>query len=153
LALRGARGNGNFGSLFFLRGDDRMADAPKPHLEKKMPEKSILEQLKQLDQQRQKLLDGARDEALNTANAAIRDLNELGFRYRLVEGDEPATKRTGGKGKTRQKTEVCSICNFATEPPHDGRHKAHREQGDKKKPFTDKQLEEFGLTKKKAASA
>ena len=34
----------------------------------------------------------------------------------------------------------CSICGFATNPPHDGRQKTHRDQGDKKKPLTDQEL-------------
>lgn len=48
----------------------------------------------------------------------------------------------------RQKSELCTICNFATEPAHDGRLKFHRDQGDNKKALTEKQLTELGLKKK-----
>ena len=48
---------------------------------------SVLDQLKKLDEQRAKLLDGAKEEALGKAKAAIAELNELGFSYKLVQGD------------------------------------------------------------------
>jgi len=41
----------------------------------------------------------------------------------------------------------CGICQFATTPPHDGRLKAHRDQGKSKKPLTDTQLKDAGLTR------
>ena len=47
---------------------------------------SVLDKLKALDDQRAKLLDDAKKEALEAAHKAIADLNALGFYYRLVEG-------------------------------------------------------------------
>lgn len=45
----------------------------------------------------------------------------------------------------------CPICNFVTAPAHDARK--HRGQGDKKKPFTPKELEELKMSKVAKASA
>ena len=53
--------------------------------------------------------------------------------------------RAGGKGrkgssdgKRAAPSGACTICNFETDPPHDGRK--HRSQGDDKRPFTSKEL-------------
>jgi hypothetical protein len=45
---------------------------------------SVLEKLKALDEQRSQLLDEA--EALDIAEKAVAELNELGFHYTLSEG-------------------------------------------------------------------
>jgi hypothetical protein len=45
---------------------------------------SGLEKLKALDALRAQLLEGAKKEALDNAEKAVADLNELGFDYRLV---------------------------------------------------------------------
>ena len=47
---------------------------------------SVLDKLKALDDQRAKLLEDAKKEALEAVHKAIADLNALGFDYRLVEG-------------------------------------------------------------------
>jgi hypothetical protein len=47
---------------------------------------SVLEKLKALDAQRAQLLDDAKKEALENAEKAVAELNELGFHYSLVEG-------------------------------------------------------------------
>ena len=125
-----------------------MAEATKTTIEVKK-NVSVLEQLKKLDEQRAKLLEDAKTEAVKKAEDAVAELNELGFAYRLVEGEE-APKKKSGAGKPRTKKD-CTICKFGTEPHHDGRHPAHRDQGDPKKPFTEKQLKELGLAKKAAA--
>lgn len=56
---------------------------------------SVLEQIKALDEQREKLLSDAKAEALGKANAAIAALNELGFNYRLTEAGTAAPRSTG----------------------------------------------------------
>lgn len=108
---------------------------------------SVLEQLQKLDEQRAKLLDGAKAEALGKAEAAIADLKAIGFDYQLVLAGT-ATKKASKSGITRQRdpNKPCDICGFATDPGHDGR--VHRAQGEKKKPFTDKELKEKGYIKK-----
>lgn len=106
--------------------------------------KSVIDQLKALDEQRTKLLDGARSEALQKAQAAVDELNELGFSYVLREGDGRG-KRAGSRKGTRQvdPNKACPICGFITDPPHDGR--AHRAQGEKKRPFSADELSGMGL--------
>ena len=47
---------------------------------------TVLEKLKALDSQRAQLLEGAKKEALDNAEKAVAELNELGFHYTLVEG-------------------------------------------------------------------
>ncbi len=56
-------------------------------------------------------------------------------------------KRSSGKKTQRHldPDKPCTVCNFATVPNHDARK--HRAQGDDKKPFTAKQLEELGMKK------
>lgn len=106
---------------------------------------SVLEKLKALDEQRAKLLDGAKTEALEKAEKAIAELNELGFHYQLVEGPLPSAKLPkSSQPKRHAKDAPCPICNFKTDPLHDGR--AHRSQ-DAKKPFTAAELAEKGLKK------
>jgi hypothetical protein len=109
---------------------------------------SVLEKLKALDAQRAQLLDGAKKEALDNAERAVAELNELGFHYTLTE-DATATARAPRKAPSkapqRQARDVpCQICHFKTTPHHDGR--MHRSQKTKK-PFTVEELMERHLTK------
>ena len=77
---------------------------------------------------------------------AIEQLNALGFRYELV--DTKRVKTTPSKTKGQRQTKeggICPICEFATEKFHDGRQ--HRSQANDKRPFTDDELKERGLTR------
>lgn len=56
---------------------------------------SVLDQIRELDKQKDQLLKQAKDEALRKANAALKDLAELGFNYRLTQSDAPT--RTGSR--------------------------------------------------------
>jgi hypothetical protein len=111
---------------------------------------TVLEKLKALDAQRAQLLEGAKKEALDKAEKAVAELNELGFHYSLVEGSTTAsTARAPRKAATqalkRQARDLpCPICKFKTTPHHDGR--MHRSQKTKK-PFSVEELMEKGLTK------
>jgi hypothetical protein len=106
----------------------------------------ILAKLKALDEQRSKIVEEAKAEALQEAHKAIAALNSLGFHYSLKEGNGP--QRVGSpktEGTKRQSKDIaCPICNFKTSPLHDGR--AHRRQ-QTKKPFTAAELTERGLAK------
>jgi hypothetical protein len=102
---------------------------------------STVQRLKQLDQERATLLGGAKKEALARATQSIDDLNALGFNYRLVENGKQRTR----KGTRTLKDAPCPTCGFKTSPPHDAR--AHRAQGNRKKPFTAAQLKERGYEK------
>ncbi len=64
-----------------------------------MAASTVLEKLRKLDDERNKLIDEAKTAALATAQAAIDELNELGFNYRLVEGDKAT--RTVSTGTRR----------------------------------------------------
>jgi hypothetical protein len=110
---------------------------------------TVLEKLKALDAQRAQLLEGAKKEALDNAEKAVAELNELGFHYTLTEGASTSTARASRKPSSqapkRQARDLpCPICHFKTTPHHDGR--MHRSQKTKK-PFTTEDLMEKGLTK------
>ena len=106
---------------------------------------SVLDELKALDAKRAELLEGAKKEALDKAEKAVAELNELGFHYSLAEGEARASRKAGAEGPKRQARDVpCPICRFKTDPRHDGR--AHRSQ-ETKKPFTSAELTKWGYKK------
>ncbi len=107
---------------------------------------TALQQIKKLDEERAKLLESAKADALARAEEAINELTALGFEYELAE---PA-RETARKTRTTHKASspdhhpkgTCPICEYATKPPHDKR--SHRAQT-RKKPFTDAELAERNL--------
>jgi hypothetical protein len=109
---------------------------------------SVLGKLKALDAQRAQLLDGAKKEALDNAERAVAELNELGFHYSLVEGASAtsparAPRKAASQAPKRQARDLpCPICEFKTTPHHDGR--MHRSQKTKK-PFSVEELMERHL--------
>jgi hypothetical protein len=108
---------------------------------------TILEKLKALDAQRAQLLEGAKKEALDNAEKAVAELNELGFHYSLIDGASTprAPRKASAQAPERQVRDVpCPICHFKTTPHHDGR--VHRSQKTKK-PFTVEELMEKHLAK------
>jgi len=108
---------------------------------------SVIEKIRALDEQRTKLLEGAKKEALDDAHKAIAELKELGFDYELVEHGmrKRAPSKTASDAPKRQISDKeCDICHFKTSPPHDGRK--HRGQKPKK-PFTLEELMEKKLAK------
>jgi hypothetical protein len=114
---------------------------------------SVLEKLKALDAQRAQLLEGAKKEALDNAEKAVAELNELGFHYSLTEGASVSTSPARAPRKATSKAQApkrqardlpCPICHFKTTPHHDGR--MHRSQKTKKA-FSVEELMEKGLTK------
>jgi hypothetical protein len=111
-----------------------------------MAEKSAIQRIKELDEERARIFDQAKEEALERAKAAVAELNGLGLHYALVNGDGKSTRvpKVAASKKGTIKEAPCSICEFQTSPPHDAR--AHRGQT-KKKPFTAAELTEKGLTK------
>jgi hypothetical protein len=109
---------------------------------------SVLEKLRALDAQRAQLLEGAKKEALDNAEKAVAELNELGFHYTLTEGATSparAPRKAASQAPKRQARDLpCPICKFKTNPHHDGR--MHRSQPHKK-PFTVEELMEKHLAK------
>ena len=103
---------------------------------------TALDQIKKIDEQRNKLLDSAKNEALARVHEAVEELNSLGFSYTVAE----EARGRGSRRGTRQRNDgPCPICNFKTNPPHDGRR--HRAQGHKKVAFTNSELSAMGYTK------
>jgi hypothetical protein len=120
---------------------------------REQPLTSVLEKLKALDAQRAQLLDDAKKEALDNAEKAVAELNELGFHYTLTEGASISTPTPRAPRKTSSQAQAtkrqakdlpCPICHFKTSPHHDGR--MHRSQKTKK-PFSVEELMEKHLAK------
>jgi hypothetical protein len=110
-------------------------------------QKSAIEEIKELKAQLESKTERAKAEAFDKASEAI------GFLRELAMDNVTILKELGlrGRAKTQEsregsapKDEPCSICNFRTDPRHDGR--SHRGQT-KKRPFTADELEKMGLTK------
>jgi hypothetical protein len=107
-----------------------------------MTEKSAIQRIKELDDERAKIFDQAKTEALEKAQQAVAQLNALGLSYKLTS---VATKAKPAKRKEGATTEApCPICAFMTAPAHDGR--SHRSQK-KKAPFTAAELKDKGMVK------
>jgi len=68
---------------------------------------SVFDQIRKLDEEKQKLVQQAKTEALKAAESAIAELNALGFNYSLVEGK--GTRPTSGKRRTGIRLEVLNI--------------------------------------------
>jgi DNA repair exonuclease SbcCD ATPase subunit len=110
-------------------------------------QKSAIEEIKELKAQLESKTEQAKAEALDKASEAIGFLRELGLDNDTILKELGFRGRTPGKQSreaSSPKDEPCPICNFQTEPPHDGR--SHRGQT-KKRPLTAEELEKKGLTK------
>jgi hypothetical protein len=78
-----------------------------------MSDKSAIQRIKELDQERATLFEQAKEEALLRANQAVEDLNALGLNYRLMTGTVAGEHKSAGKkpenksaGKKSQETGV-----------------------------------------------
>ena len=119
-------------------------------MELTMAEKlTTLQQLRKLDEERAKLLESAKTDALARAEEAVNELTALGFGFELVE---PARETASRKTRTARKASApnhhpkgtCPICQYATNPPHDRR--SHKSQ-QKKRPFSSEELNERSLVR------
>ena len=110
-------------------------------------QKSAIEEIKELKAQLESRTEQAKAEALDKASEAISVLRELGIDNDTILKDLGFRGRANAQ-ESREgrppKDGPCPICNFQTNPPHDGR--SHRGQT-KKKPLTAEELEQKGLTK------
>ena len=73
-----------------------------------MTDKTAIQRIKELDQERATLFEQAKEEALRRATQAVEDLNALGLKYRLVEGESAAgsngaDKKPQEKGRAEKK--------------------------------------------------
>lgn len=110
---------------------------------------TTLQQIKKLDEERAKLLESAKADALARAEEAVNELTALGFDYELVESTRetaPHKTKTPRKGLVpdHHPKGTCPICEYATKPPHDKR--SHRSQ-QKKRPFTADELDRRSLVR------
>ena len=130
---------------FYEQLTSAISDAENIRKVHRMAEKSAIQRIKELDEERARIFEQAKEEALGKAKAAVAELNGLGLDYTLVGGESKKARapKAATPGKGVVKSAPCSICGFQTSPPHDAR--AHRGQS-KKKPFTTAELEEKGLT-------
>ena len=64
---------------------------------------TVLQQIKKLDEERAKILEGAKNDALARAQEAINELTALGFDYELAE---PVQKQTRVPRKAREQNVV-----------------------------------------------
>jgi hypothetical protein len=83
--------------------------------ESRMTDKTAIQRIKELDQERSALFEQAKEEALRRAHQAVEDLNALGLKYRLV-GGEPAVG-TKGVGKKGQETGHAADKKRGARPP------------------------------------
>lgn len=71
------------------------------------PRKTALDRIKALEEERAKLINEAKTEALKKAEDAIKELNDLGFNYRLTQGDAPS--RATGARRTGIRQQILDI--------------------------------------------
>ena len=62
-----------------------------------MTEKTAIQRIQELDRERTELFEQAKEEALRRAHQAVEDLNALGLKYRLVEGESAAGSKRAGR--------------------------------------------------------
>lgn len=111
---------------------------------------SALDRIRELDQQRTQIMEGAKAEAMQKVREAVDELNALGFSYRISDEGRGARRNAAESGSRRGTRTVnperaCPICGFLTNPPHDAR--AHRSQGSDKRAFSADELSVRGLRK------
>ena len=130
---------------FPLRYDTR----EESMMELTMAEKlTTLQQIEKLDEERAKLLESAKADALARAEEAVNELTALGFDYELVEPSRETARKTRTARKVlapdHRPKGTCPICAYATKPPHDRR--SHKSQ-QKKRPFTADELDQRSLAR------
>lgn len=81
-------------------------------------------------------LDTRKAELLKKLSDARDTLNEQFSKWLPAALDQVGDK---AKAAAKRLNKPCSVCKFKTEPPHDARLKAHRDQSEKK-PLTDGEL-------------
>ncbi len=67
---------------------------------------SVLDEIRKLEEQKEKLLEQAKKTILAKAEAAVAELNEIGFNYKLVQG---GTRTASGTRRTGIRKEVLEI--------------------------------------------
>lgn len=62
---------------------------------------NVLDRIRELEAEKMKLMDEAKATALANAEKAINELNELGFNYRLVQGERAVRSASAPRGQRR----------------------------------------------------
>jgi len=124
----------------------RSPKKPRKGTKKVAKAASVMDRLRELDDERAKLVSDAKADALKKVEDAVAELNALGFAYSVSEGGTRRASSGDGtrKGTRGLKDAACPICGFKTSPLHDKR--AHRSQAEKK-PFTAEELAAKGYTR------
>lgn len=73
----------------------------------------VLDQIRQLEEQKQALLNEARDALVKAAQSAIDELNELGFTYQLVEGNRTRSTPSSSSRRPGVRDEVHQAVKMA----------------------------------------
>jgi hypothetical protein len=68
-----------------------------------MTDKPAIQRIQELDRERAELFAQAKEEALRRATQAVEDLNALGLKYRLVEGESPAGSKSVARRSKKAK--------------------------------------------------
>ena len=84
-----------------------------------MTDKTAIERIQELDRERTTLFEQAKKEALRRATQAVEDLNALGLKYRLVEGESAAgskgaSNRPQEKGQAEKKSAASKVSRDAS---------------------------------------
>ena len=103
---------------------------------------SIVNELERLESRKGELLEQLR-KARETVSASIDKYVPASVKDMPAKVKDSYNRTRAGSGRTFDKP--CQICGFRTEPYHDGRLKAHRDQGKNKRPLTDAQLAELEM--------
>ena len=84
-----------------------------------MTDKTAIQRIKELDEERATLFEQAKEEALRRANQAVEDLNALGLNYRLVTGAAPAGSAPAGSKSPGKKPQEAGLADKkrAARPP------------------------------------
>lgn len=98
---------------------------------------SALQRIKEIDIERAKLHEAAKAQLLEEISKLLSELSQIGENYVLAKAGEVKKPKVITR---KMKGGPCSICQFETSPPHDGRQ--HRHQGSNPRKFTDKELKE-----------
>ena len=67
-----------------------------------MTDKTAIQRIQELDRERVALFEQAKEDALRRATQAVEDLNGLGLKYRLVEGESSAASKGDKKAQGKR---------------------------------------------------
>jgi hypothetical protein len=109
---------------------------------KDVKQDTMLKRLSEIEAERQELIQGIEGKFIQDIRDQLRELEQFGLHYKIVRGDRDRQQRTT---RPLDPSKPCGVCGFVTEPPHDSR--SHRFQGEEKKVFGVKELEQLKLKK------